>query len=188
MSLPISEVFRPPIVERKGDWVHSVKAAELCGLNLPGLFAHLSANWIYTPREDILEFNRIYIHQEWIELFISGEGLARFALHPKYVLNDEGELENMENWNFIRENSSIVASPKQIALLEGLSSSEFLSDDEKLLMTMILSRPLQNQLASQIIEYLIGTSFRMPNGDYHRSYDGLISSRKRQAEFQKRKK
>ena len=153
-----------------------------------GIICSFIRQLIYTPREDILEFNRIYIHQEWIELFISGEGLARFALHPKYVLNDEGEPDSMENWNFIRENSSIVASPKQIALLEGLSSSEFLSDDEKLLMTMILSRPLQNQLASQIIEYLIGTSFRMPNGDYHRSYDGLISSRKRQADSQNRKK
>ena len=182
MSGPLSELFRPKIMPRKGKWIHLNTVVKEYGLNLHCLFELLDLNGIVYTHQEPKDLSRIYISEEWLKLVLSGEELARFCLLQTQVRDDELSESDLNQSRAHQKLSPRNASPKQIRLLSRLAESKHLLKQE----LEMLNRVFENgwislERASSLIEYLIGSSTILPDGSKFYDSNGILTRRDRQS-------
>jgi hypothetical protein len=182
MSGPLSELFRPRIHPRIGKWIHLNTIVSEYGLNLNYLFDMLDLNGITYTHQEPRNLSRIYVSEEWLKLVLSGEGLARFCLLQTQVRDDELSEKHLNESRAHQRISPRKASPKQVRLLTRLVESKHLLEPELEMLNRVFENGwISKERASSLIEYLIGSSTILPDGNKFYDSDGILTRRDRQS-------
>jgi len=182
MSGPLSELFRPRILPRKGKWIHLNTVVKEYGLNLHYLFDLLDLNGIVYNHQEPRDLSRIYLSEEWVKLVLSGEELARYCLLQTQVRDDELSEKHLNESQAHQQVSPRKASPKQMRLLTRLVESKHLLQPELEMLNRVFENGwISKERASSLIEYLIGSSTILPDGSKFYDSDGILTRRDRQS-------